>query len=77
MAHLLTNLGWVDFDLDCTTLCLGKLAEVAEQVGKMVEHPKFKVIPTQFRQEMGHPIVGNVEKWGGGQKNPRNLADVI
>ena len=32
----------------------GKLAEVAEQVGKMVEHPK-SVNQTQVRQDMGRP----------------------
>ena len=43
VTHLLANLGWVDFDFGCSTLCLvlpGKLAELAEHLGKMVEHPK-------------------------------------
>ena len=34
----------------------GKLAELAEQVGKMVEHPKSQSTPTQVRQEMCRPV---------------------
>ena len=33
---------WVDLDFECSTVCPilpGKLAEVAEQLGKIVEHP--------------------------------------
>ena len=50
VRHHVSVLGWVDFDLGYSTLCLvllglmpnGKLAELAEQVGKMVEHLRSK-----------------------------------
>ena len=44
MFHPLPGSAWAD----------GKLTELAEQLGKMVEHPK-SVDPTQVRQEMCHP----------------------
>ena len=55
-TQLLANLSWVDFDFGCSTLCLvlspdwadGKLAELAEQLGKMVEHPKSKSTQPRF-----------------------------
>ena len=49
VRHLLANLGWVD--LCCSTLCLvlsGKLADLAEHVVKMVEHPKSKSTQPRF-----------------------------
>ena len=64
VTHLLANLGWVDFDLECSTLCLvlpgsawanGKLAELAELLGKMVEHPKPKSTQPRFRQDITGP----------------------
>ena len=35
VTHFMENLGWVDFDFACSTLCL-------VLPGKMVEHPKSK-----------------------------------
>ena len=45
-THLLASLGWVDFDfwlfhpLPGSAWADGKLAEMSEQLGKIVEHPK-------------------------------------
>ena len=46
VTHLLLHLGCVDLDFECSTVCLillargdGNLAELAGQIGKMVEHP--------------------------------------
>ena len=43
--HQFTDLGWVDFGVLLSADSAwadGTLAEVAEQLGKMVEHPKSK-----------------------------------
>ena len=55
VAHLLTNLGWVDFDLCLVLSALAdvKFADVAEQVGKMVEHPKSKSTQPRFARRPG------------------------
>ena len=54
-VHLLVNLGLVYFDYGCSTPFAGsawadkKLAELAEQLGKMVGHlrvPRFRLLPT-------------------------------
>ena len=71
VANLLANLSFVDFDLCCYTLYSawadGKLAEVAEQVGKMAEHPKFKFNQIQVSQEMGQLVTSQVSSliWCG------------
>ena len=46
-THLPANFGWVDFD-DGSAGADGKLAELAEQLGKMVEHPKSKSAQPRF-----------------------------
>ena len=54
VTHLLANLGWAEFDFGCSTSLPGsawadgKFAELAEQLGKMVEHPKSKSTQPRF-----------------------------
>ena len=48
VAHLLASLGWVDFDVPPSAWADGKLADVAEQVGKMMEQHKSKSTQPRF-----------------------------
>ena len=54
--HLLANLGWVDFDFACSTLCLvlpGLMGNWQNQAEGGTG--KIKVNPTEVPQEMCHP----------------------
>ena len=58
MTHLLANLGWIDLDFDCSTVCpillgLMGMCQKRLQDGGTAQ---IKVNPTQVRQEMGHPV---------------------
>ena len=55
VAHLLANLGWVDFDLGSSP-GWWPATFLPKQVGGTSQ---IKVNPTQVRQEMGHPVVSN------------------
>ena len=51
VTHLLANLGWVDLDFGCQTLCLvlpGLMGNWQNWLGKMVEHPKLKSTEPRF-----------------------------
>ena len=51
VAHLLANLGWVDHDLNCSTLWLVMprlMGNWQKWLGKMVEHPKTKSTQPRF-----------------------------
>ena len=46
LFHPLPGSAWAD----------GKLAEVTEQLSKIVEHHTVKVNPTQLSEKMNHPV---------------------
>ena len=61
VAHFLANLGWVDFDLGCSTIFPCGSASYARFPSAQVEPglggtDKIKVNQTQVRQEMCHPV---------------------
>ena len=68
--HLVTDLRWVDNDLACSTVCLPNsawadedLAEAAEQLSNMVEHPNPSQPDPDLRAEETPCINGqNVEQ---------------
>ena len=53
-SHLLANLGWVDFDLGCSTA--QPISHQPRQNQAEGGTAKIKVNPTKVRQEMGHPV---------------------
>jgi len=62
VTHLLANLGWVDLDLGCYTLCptaqpLLPNSHQPKQNRAEGGKAKIKINLTQVRQEMCHPVV--------------------
>ena len=60
-VHLLANLGWVDFDFGCSTLCLvlpGLMGYWQNWLSSWEEGgtSQIKVNPTEVRQEMNPPV---------------------
>ena len=58
-AHLQANLGWVDFDFGCSTLCLvlpGLIGNWQNWLSSWATS-QIKVNTTKVRQEMGHPVL--------------------
>ena len=62
VTHLLANLGWVDLDFDCSTVCpillglVGILQKFLSSWARDRGTSQIKVNPTEVRQEMGHPV---------------------
>ena len=57
MTQKVSELGWVDLDLRCSTLLLGQEVAVvaAHQAGEL---PKSMYVnPTQVRDLLGHPVL--------------------
>ena len=51
VTHLLANLGWVDLNFDCSTVCPilpGLVGIWQKRLGKMVEHPKSMSTEPRF-----------------------------
>ena len=59
VTHLLANLGWVDLDLECSTILPSCSASSANCPSAQAEGgtSKIKVNPTQICQKMCHPVL--------------------
>ena len=66
MVHLVGYLGWVDFDFGCFAICLalldGELAELAEQVEKLVEHQRSESSKSNYPTRWA--TLYNEQGWG-------------
>ena len=61
MAHLVTNLGWVDLNFDYSTVCLilpGLMGVWQKRLGSWARwwNSQIQVNRTQVRDQMGHPV---------------------
>ena len=61
VIHLLCDLGWVEFDISCSTVCpvlLGLMGIWQKWLGSWVSrwNIEFKVKPTQVSEQMKHPV---------------------
>ena len=63
MDHLVADLGLLDLDFECSAVCptLPRLLGVWQKhlgKGATLWNRKIIVIPTQIRNQMGHPVLG-------------------
>ena len=61
VAHLVANLGWVDFKFDCSTVCLilpGLMGVWQKRLGSWARrwNSQIQVNRTQVCDQMGHPV---------------------
>ena len=61
VAHLVADLGWVDLDFECSTVCpimSGLMGIWQKGLSKWAKWWKaeIQVNPTQIRDQMGHPV---------------------
>ena len=62
VAHLVADLGWVDLDFECSTVCpiLPGLMGIRQMgLGKYARwwNTEIQVNPAQVRDQMGHPVL--------------------